>query len=142
MAKKKDVITSVPELVFKSIWLAIALLLYFVGMAIFLQDKTFGMWIAWGFVCAIPTLGDVIRSAVVEGRRGAVKGANTYTATVSSNSVTVQNHPFREALIGILVSIFASLLAGPVVLALKILTIVIQIVFFVIALVKTKKASK
>ncbi len=142
MAKKNEGITSVAGLVFKSIWLAFALIMFFVGMAMFLKDRTFGNWMLWGVCCMFPMLGNVIRDAVLEARKGARRGANTYTATVDSSSVTVQNHPFREALIGIVISIFVSLLLGPVALGVAMLTTIIQIVCFVIVLVKTKKASK
>ena len=142
MAKKKDQITSVAGLVFKSVWLVIAVILFITGMLGFLRDKSFGMWMAWGFCCLIPMLGNVIRDIIVSGNRGARRGANTYTASVDSTGVTVSNHPFREALIEIVATILASLLLGPIALGFKMLVTVIQIVSFSVTLAKSKKAKE
>ena len=142
MAKKKDEIKSVAGLVFKSIWLVIALVFFFAGMTMFTGDKTFEGWLMWGLFCLFPMLGAVIRDAFVSGKRGARRGANMYTATVDSTSVTVSNHPFREALIEIAGTIIAAVLIGPLTLGVKILFAVIAIIKFVKVLIDRKKEAK
>lgn len=141
MAKKKQGIKSVAGLVFKSIWLVFAAIMFAGGSMFFFRAKSFSNWLIWGVFCLFPMLGSVIRDIIVSAREGARRGANSYTVSVSGNTATVSNHPFREAIISIVVSIFASILMGPVALGVYMLVAIIQIICFVIVLVKRKKAK-
>ena len=141
MAKKKDEITSMAGFVFKCIWLAIALLMFFAGMAGFLGEKSFGMWLFWGFCCAFPMIVQVIRDAINSAKKGAREGANQYTITQTSSTITVQNHPFKQAVISLIVSIFASILMGPIFLGLNIILAIIQIVNYIMVLTIKKKQA-
>lgn len=141
MAKKKQPINSVGGLVFKSVWLAFALLMYISGMYVFIEHTNFGWWIMWGAFCAIPQIGTVIRNAYVSTREGAIEGSNQYTITATSSGASVSNHPFKGAIIGLIASILASLLAGPIVLAFGIIYAAIEIIQFSIKLARNKKAS-
>ncbi len=142
MAKKRKPINSVGGLVFKSIWLAFALLMYGCGMYVFIDDTCFGMWMMWGAFCALPQIWTIIRNAYKSTREGAIEGSHQYTVSASSSGVSVDNHPIRGAIIGLIVSIFISLLFGPVVLVFSIVDAIIEIVRYSIKLAKVKKVSE
>ena len=107
----------------------------------FLQTKDFGSWMLWGAVCIIPIIGDIIRTIVSNTKKESAKGSREYTATVSSSGVSVKNNSFRNGLMSLVASIIISLLVGPIFLGIKMLTAVIEILSFVIALFSTKNKN-
>ncbi len=133
-------IKSTVGLVFYIIWLIFAALFYFIGLDFFLSGGDFGGWLQWGLFCFFPTIGTVIRNVWAEAKKGARKGANEYTVTVSSDSVSVENHPFRGFMISLVATVFVSLLLGPVDLAFRLLFTIIAIITYIIRLIKEKKS--
>ena len=113
-SKKKSAI------VFHSVWLAISLVLWIVGLTTFINglesEDAFLYWILWGVLCTIPILLPILRFAKGRAHDGAVRGSNEYTASVSGNTVYVQNHPWKGAIFGAIVGLFVGILAGPVAL--------------------------
>lgn len=124
-------INSVLGLVLRCIWLIISLLIVGFGWT--------NEWFVWGFMCSLPIIGDVFRKAIAAWRSGWRSGANTYTATVTSYGVTVSNHPFRDAIIDFFLSLVISVLLGPIFLTFRIIIAIIDVVKYVIVLIKNKK---
>lgn len=106
------------RIIFLSIWMVIALLLFFVGMSVYLgaEERAFVDWVVWGTMCCVPVIGTVLRAVITSAKSGWNEGANQYSATVSNNSVTVQNHPFRQAVLSVIAAILVCVLVGPVML--------------------------
>ena len=141
MARKTKEVLTKAGFIFKIIWLAVASFLFFMGLTMFLQTKDFGSWMLWGAVCIIPIIGDIIRTIVSNTKKESAKGSREYTATVSSSGVSVKNNSFRNGLMSLVASIIISLLVGPIFLGIKMLTAVIEILSFVIALISTKNKN-
>ena len=142
MGLKEKKINTVGGLVVQCIWMAVALFFFFSGLKMFREDKTFVVWLIWGANCCVPMLFDIIKSIVVEAKRGWNEGAREYSVTVDSSSVTVQNHPLRGAIISIVVTLFFGVLSGPIFLGLSLFGTLIAILEFVIHLIKTNKSKK
>lgn len=132
------------RIIFVAIWLVIAFMLFFVGMSLFLsgEERTFGDWMVWGIMCCVPILGTVLRSTIKMAKSGWNEGANQYTATVSDTHVTVQNHPFRQALLSIVGAIIGCILVGPVVLALYIIANIFSLIQAILYIKKNKPAPQ
>ena len=77
-----------------------------------------------------------MKDIFAEVKKGAVRGSREYSASVSGNTVYVQNHPFRGAIGGLIGGIFGSLLVGPIYLVFYIVKNTIKIVTSIVALVK------
>lgn len=144
MAKRKEE-PSKKGLILKSIWLGIAVVFFILGLWVFLankEDRGFGAWLGAGAICGVPVIWDMLKLIGGSAMQGLRDGANTYSATVSDTSITVQNHPIRGLILGILVGIFMTLLIGLVWLALRILLTIITIISFAVALSREKKNYK
>ncbi len=142
MAKKDKSIKTVAGLVFKCVWLFIALIVFFHGLTMFLsygEDEKFSGWLIWGGICCIPIIFEVIKDIFSGLKSGWAQGANDYTATIDSSSVTVENHPFMGAIVGLIGSIFCCVLIGPIFLGFKIIQAIFLILPFVISLISKKK---
>ena len=137
--KEKKGIQSIAGLIFKSIWLAVALFFFAIGITMFVLYKDtmgFGAWLVCGFACLIPRLGVVIKETFSDAKKGARRGANDYTATVDSTGVTVKNHVFSGMITSIIAAIFVSLLFGVIVLGIEIIEAAIDVIRFSIKLAK------
>lgn len=132
------------RIIFVAIWLVIAFLFFFAGLDMFLsaKERGFGDWMMWGFMCCIPIIGTVLRGVISGAKKGWNDGANQYTATVSDTHVTVENHPFRGAVLGIIGSIIGGCLAGPVLLGLYIIINIILLVQAILYIKNNKPAPQ
>lgn len=143
--KKKKPITSVSEakrkLIFTSTWYAFAILCGALGLYVFLSEKTFGNWLLCGLLCCFPIVGVTVKNIVATVKDGYRRGANSYTVSVSSDSVSVENHPFREAVISLIIGILISLAAGPILLVIYMLLNIFDMVAAIKYLVANKKQN-
>lgn len=113
--KKLEKAKIIAAIVFHSVWLVLAALFYYLGVEVFRQTKGFGGWMLWGLACSFVIIPFIIRTTRDSAKDSAREGARTYTATVSSNSVTVSNHPFAGAVFGAVVGLLIGIAAGPIV---------------------------
>ncbi len=103
-------------IVFHSVWLALTAFLYGFGMMYFLQqNKAFEDWMVWGLACSFVIIPFIIRLTWDSTKDGEREGARTYTVTVSDDTVTVTNHPFKHAVLGAVVGLFFGIAIGPIV---------------------------
>lgn len=132
---------AIARIIFCSIWLAVALLLFFLGLSLFIEaaDRGFGDWLVFGIMCCFPVIGTVIKTVVKGAKSGWKEGANTYDVTVSQNSVTVSNHPFRQAILSIIASLFCCLIAGPIILVFFVIINVIDLIKAISYVAKNKE---
>lgn len=132
-------------IVFYSIWLFVSLVLWFSGLGMFLEamngDDAFTTWIIWGALCIFPIILPIFKMIAGSAKDGARRGANDYSASVVGNSVYVENHPFRGALIGLGVGIFGGLLAGPIMLAFYVIKNTAKLVSIIVEFVKAVKGA-
>ena len=125
--------TTKTKFVFKIIWVVLAVALWTIGLVWFLNalnnnGDAFGMYFAWGGLCAIVTIRHfftTLNSSTKSGRR---RGANDYTVTDNGSHYTVQNHPFKGAVIGFIAGIIAGLVIGPIIVPILVIKSVIQII--------------
>ena len=115
-------------MVFRSIWMVIAIILWCAGLAVFQGGMNFGYWMIWGFMCSIPMIVEVGKAVIDGTRQGARDGANEYSATIIGNTLYIENHPFRGAVIGFLGSIIGCVLVGPVVLPIYFLAVAFKFI--------------
>lgn len=147
MAKRKVLVATVPNLVFKCIWFVFAAVFFGIGLGYFLSNKDAQGFLAWlgaGGICCVPVLTDIIKMVLDAGKEGARKGANDYTVTVTSSSVRVRNHPVSGFIFGILGGLIGSALIGLVYLGIKLIICLIEIIRIVVYLVQhsPKKPKK
>ena len=142
MAQKRKKITSIAGLVWKIIWLVFASICLAGGLIVFFQEKTFGFWLVGGFMCSFPVLGFHLKTIFKSARAGARHGADDYEVSVSSTAITVGNHPIRTALVWFVLTAIFCLLIGVFYLAFKMLLAIIDIIVFIVQLVKEKKSKK
>lgn len=120
---KREKAKTIAGIVFKSLWILISLGLWIFGITVFIDyiNSEAGVlgWFVWGLICTPAILGSVFGTAVGTTRSGWRSGANTYSATVDSNSVTVENHPFRGAITGFIGGLLAGVAMGPITLTFK-----------------------
>lgn len=132
-------------IVFYSIWLVISLVLWIGGLGEFREalngDDAFATWFVWGALCIIPIIIPVFKMIFASTKDGARDGANTYSASVTGNTVQVQNHPIRGAIYGLIGGIIGGLLVGPVVLALYIIANTGKLLSMILSLIKSGKAA-
>lgn len=143
--KKKKPITSVSEakrkLVFTSIWYAFAILCGALGLNLFLGEKTFNNWLLCGLLCCFPIIGVTVKNIVGTVKDGYRRGENSYTVSVSSDSVHVTNNPIGGAIISLVVGILISLAAGPILLVIYMLLNIFDMVAAIKYLVANKKQN-
>ena len=139
---KKQRAKLIASIVFLGIWFILALSIGLGAMSMWSEDKTFENWIIWGVLCTIPVIIPILKFVFESAREGARRGANDYTVTVTSSSVTVQNHPIRDALISLVLSVILSIVAGPFVLAFYVIKNIIKLIKTILALVKVCKQIK
>lgn len=132
------------RIIFVAIWLVIAFFFFFAGLDMFLsaEERAFSEWMTWGFMCCIPVIGTVLRAVISGAKSGWKKGANEYTVTVSDTHATVENHPFRGAVLSIIGSIIGSCLIGPVLLGLFIIINIISLVQAILYIKNNKPAPQ
>ena len=124
------------NIVFYSIWLIFALVLWIHGLTKFRETSDFGTWVAWGAICIFPIIIPILKLVFSSAKDGMRNGANEYTASVSGNNIYIRNHPIRGAVIGLLAGVFGGLLVGPVMLAIYILKNIFELLSSVLDLVK------
>lgn len=138
-------VKKISGIVFNSIWLGLAALLYFVGLNYYNESKAkgdgFGGWMMWGFMCAILIIIPIMKAVFTQTRKGAIEGANEYSASVQGNSIVVSNHPFRGAVIGFIGGCIGGLAVGPIIVPFYALKSVITIVKNILDLVSAKKSA-
>ena len=143
MKKNKFEINSMGKCIFRIIWCAVAIPLWITMLIEFLKAQresgsfAFGMWMLWGAVCAVLSIGDSISVIRDSTRSGRADGAREYT--ISGN--TISNHPFRGALIGLVAGIVACLLIGPVLIPLYVIFYILGIVLFFVKRARAKKTG-
>lgn len=138
--EQKEKSKKVTKIVFNCIWLVISLILWICGLIAFLEKKdqdALGAWLSWGGICVIPVLIPILKWSLHSGKTGARDGANTYTATDNGDSIHIQNHPIRGAIVGFLVGLALGILAGPAVLGFYIVKITIETVKTIIYVKKS-----
>ena len=123
------------NLVWKIIWLIVKVVLWGLGLVAFIsafqnnpEMDTFSCfltgWLVWGVLCAIAilreTLGRAFGQSKTQARKGAKRGANTYT--IDSHG-TVENHPLSGRILGFIGGfiggILGGVIAGPVVVPIR-----------------------
>ncbi len=134
--QKTEKAFKITGIVFYVVWLVVALTLWITGCIVFFGDKSFGNWLAWGLLCLFPVIIPILKDIFTEGKKGAVRGSREYSASVSGNTVYVQNHPIRGAIGGLIGGVFGSLLVGPIYLGVYIVKNTVKIVTSIVALVK------
>ena len=135
MAKSKA--PSIAGFVFKCIWLTFALVMWIIGLVIFLQNLNsdfFAGWFIFGALCIVPILGDVLPLVFWVGVSGAIESAFRFDIEVTETSVTATNHPVRGFILGLIGGIIGALLIGPVWLLVRIIIYVITTVKYAIFL--------
>ena len=111
---------SVAFIVFRIIWLVVAVFLWISGLVYFIEDTRFMTWLVWGMACAIPLCVQIIKNSIDSARHGAHEGSHEYTITYSpdTGNVDVRDHSVSGCLWGLLGGLFGGILVGPVVLPL------------------------
>lgn len=102
-------------LVWNAIWLIGALIFWISGLVYFLNETSFLGWAIWGLCCCIFVISTIIKITKKSTRDSARDGANTYSASISGNKVTVSNHPFAGAVFGFITGLVMGFLAGPII---------------------------
>ena len=83
----------------------------------------------------------IMKAVFTQTRKGAIEGANEYSASVQGNSIVVSNHPFRGAVIGFIGGCIGGLAVGPIIVAFYALKSVITFVKNILDLVSAKKSA-
>ncbi len=135
--EKTEKALKISGIVFNCIWLVVSAILWGGGLSVFLGDKTFGMWMLWGAMCAIPIIIPVIKLIAGTTKDGRRQGANDYTATDYGSSIHVENHPFRGAVLGFVVGVIVSLIVGPALLIFYFIKTLIKTVTSIVNLAKS-----
>ncbi len=143
MAKNnKFEIKSKVGLIFKLVWLAFALIMFFCGLTVFLNGKTdepFVSWILWGVFCAFPVIIPMIKIIIDLTKSNARAGAKDVTIVVSNTGAYAKNNSFMSGVVGLFLSVFASILAGPIVLGGYIFINILAIISYLLKLWAEKK---
>ena len=111
---KTEKTKSIISLSLKTAWLVAGIVLWILGLFMFLDHKEFLRWMAWGILCTpfiIPFLISMISDGAKSGRH---QGANSYTAKDCGTHIRVENHPLRGALVGGVIGLVIGVLAGPI----------------------------
>ncbi len=111
-------ILSKAGLVFRIIWLVIAIALFTVGAVVYAHHYnnggSVGGWFIWGGFCTIPVIGRVLARISGAARQGEEDGRKDIYATVEGNRIEFHDRSGSGWLIGGIVSIIISLLIGPI----------------------------
>lgn len=136
MANKSKPI-EITILVGNSIWLLVSVVLFGVGLGVFIYQINnelawYWAWLIFGAFCVIPCIRYIWIAVVTQTKKGYIEGANDYTTTVTVSSTSVsartQNHPIRGAIIGFLGGILGGLIAGPVATLFIIITYITKVI--------------
>jgi len=121
---------SILVIVLRILWTLFALFIWLGGLAVFCDDTRFGMWFAWGAMCAIPICATVIRNAIGTARDGAERGSREYTVSYSeySNTYSIRDNSGSGCLWGFIGGLLGGVLIGPVILPVYIVTTVITVI--------------
>lgn len=105
----------VSSIVFKSIWLVLAIGLWIGGLVAFNsnEDKLAG-WFIWGGLCSICVIWTLLKNAGKSAKKGARDGANDYTITDHGSHYVVENHPLRGAIIGFVGGLIGGVAIGQI----------------------------
>lgn len=134
-------------MIFKIVCLAVGLLLWFGGLAVFtnMMDgegaEPFIGWILWGFFALLSMPLELLKNLISGAKEGAIEGANTFKIRDYGSTFTVGNSPTGGAFKGILTSAIAMLLVGPVLLGFKVLGNLFVIISCIGALRKINSAG-
>ena len=119
-------------LISKCVWTALAIALWVGGLCIFIKNLKIDNWLMgyfiWGTLCAICIIKLVLSLAKNQGKIGRAKGANEYSVTDNGSHYTVQNHPFRGAVIGFITGLLADIVAGPIIVPINVLVNIVVII--------------
>ena len=127
-------------IVFHSIWLFISVILWIFGLIAFIELKDsegFGAWAMWGFVCAIPIVGSILKMAISAGRSNARDGERVYSAEVVGNTVYFRNHAWSYGFWGFVIALILGVILGQLILPL----FIVRSVKYLIAAGRTLKYS-
>ena len=118
-------------LVFNSIWLLVSVLLWIFGLIGFIEmvdSEGFSAWAIWGFMCAIPIAGSILKMAISAGRSNARDGERVYSAEVVGNTVYFRNHAWSYGFWGFVISLIVGVILGQVILPIFIIRAIKYIV--------------
>ncbi len=144
MYRNKFEIYSIAGLVFTSIWLVIALLFFFFGLAMFISSKEESViqaWFIWGLFCVIPVIIPTLKFVFGMTRDNAREGERHVTYTITSDSITSSNDGCLYGIIGFVLSAAAAVAAGPIVLGFYMVLNILAIIRFVSALVASRRSG-
>lgn len=119
--------------VFRAVWILVSILIWSIFLSVFLNDKTFGMWMAWGFACTlvmIPTAAKFIWECAKEGYKD---GTHSYTGNIFASvyggiGISIRDRRYSQAIVTLVMSIVVFLLIGPVLLPIKIVFSVLELI--------------
>ena len=131
---------SVAFVVFRIIWLIIAVGLWVGGLVYFIERTEFMSWLTWGVACAIPLCVQIIKNTISSARRGAYEGSHEYTVTYSpdTGNVDVRDHSASGCLWGFVGGLIGGLLVGPLVLPLYVFGVLATTVADIRILIRTR----
>lgn len=141
MGNKKSVINSIGGLVWKCVWLFVSISFLIISLSWFFEDQTLGSWLFCGMLCSFPVIGLPLKLMYKSFVSGWNTGADDYEVTVKSSSIRVGNHPFRTALVWLVLTILFCLAVGPIYLTYKIVRAIIDVIIFIVFIIKEKKAN-
>ncbi len=131
------------QLVKSIIWLLIAGFCWSAGLSLFLSNgKGFGNWILWGIFSCLPIIKMTIKNISKTAKDGAKDGSRHYTATISSDKVTVKNHTVRGFILGIIGGVLGSAIVGPIGTPILMIVEIKLLITCIVALVRINKREK
>ena len=95
------------------------MVLWIFGLIGFIELKDtegFGAWAMWGFVCAIPIAGSILKMAISAARSNARDGENVYSAEVVGNTVYFRNHAWSYGFWGFVIALIVGVILGQIIL--------------------------
>lgn len=104
------------KLVFRCLWVPVAITMYVVGLLFFIHETTFIGWLGWGTFSSLCIIIYLMRLAIGQAINGAEDGRNEYTAHIVGDNVYFENHPVRGAICGFFGGLIGGVLVGPVLL--------------------------
>lgn len=131
--KMNEKVKNYLKAVFYVVWILVSILIWSIFLSVFLNDKTFGMWMAWGFACTlvmIPTAAKFIWECAKEGYKD---GTHSYTGNLFASvyggiGISIRDRRYSQAIVTLIMSIIVFLLIGPVLLPIKIVFSVLELI--------------
>ncbi len=131
-------------LVFRLIWLAFSLFLFFIGYSIYKDgssDTPITNWLIWGGICVAPIIIPTIKNIIDITKDGAARGSRNYTVTITDTSVSASNNTFMQGFMSLIFGVIFGIAAGPIMLGCYMVITVIAILSYIIILIKKKSQA-